>query len=303
MDFGASSGLESKPEMVSMEKKKFSVRSSWIIIPGTVCRMTGISMMYFGLTRTSVSSYEMLKGSLIIFTAINSKFLLKQQITWKKWVSMAIIIFGLIIVGLADIIQPSKHNLIGVAMSVDNSSYKGCHCKESEYVISKEVGGNILVVISQIFLALQFVYEEKILNSYEVEPLQAVVCDGFYGLIFMSFLLVPLSYIDTVSCLWSNSPDDPWTLEDAVDGFTQIGNNGLLVLSLFCYVVFVAFYISLFIAVNKEFGAMATMTMESIRAIVVWMISLCVGWQEFQYLQLIGFCVMNVGIFLSLIHI
>ena len=114
----------------------------------------------------------------------------------------------------------------------------------------------------------------------------------------MSVLLVPLSYIDIGSCIFSNSPSPPWNLEDPIDGFIQLGNNRLLLL-LFCtYIFLVAFYMYGSIAVTKEFNATTRMVLESSRSLIVWVVSLCVGWQQFQYLRLIGFCVMTSGIFL-----
>ena len=282
--------------MISMEKKEFSVKSSWVLIPAAMCDMTGISMMYFALTLTSVSSYEMLKGAVIIFTGINSKLFLKRQMSWKKWVSLVIILAGLITVGLADVLQSAKPSLLDTETAIPKS-YKGCHFNTNASAISNEVVGDIMVVVAQIFMSFQFVYEEKVLNCYEIEPLQAVGWEGFYGLAIMTILLVPLSYIDTGSCSWSNSPFPPWTLEDPIDGFIQLSNSGLL-LFLFCScIVFVSFYMYGSIAVTKEFSATTRMVLESTRAIIVWMISLGVGWQHFQYLQLIGFCIMTVGIF------
>ena len=299
------SSLGSESHLIGNKKKKFHARSSWMLIPASVCDMTGISLSYFALTLTSVSSYEMLKGSVIIFTGINSKLFLKRQMSWKKWASMVVILIGLIIVGLADVIQPADKvgdennaTLNSTFEHVIFGSEVDAKCNTSGNVLSNEVVGDIMIVGAQIFMSFQFVYEEKVLSSYDIAPLQAVGWEGLYGLIIMSVLLVPLSYIDLGSCIFSNSPSPPWTLEDPIDGFIQLGNNGLL-LFLFCfYVVLVAFYMYESIAVTKEFNATTRMVLESTRSVIVWIVSVCVGWQHFQYLQLIGFCVMTIGIFL-----
>lgn len=267
--------------------------------------MTGISLSYFALTLTSVSSYEMLKGSVIIFTGINSKLFLKRQMSWKKWSSMIVILIGLIIVGLADVLQPAGKRGDGNNSTINSTFDHTSSDPEvdaiydtSGIVLSHEVVGDIMIVVAQIFMSFQFVYEEKVLSSYTIAPLQAVGWEGLYGLIIMSILLIPLSYINLGSCIFSNSPTPPWTLEDPIDGFIQLGNNGLL-LFLFCsYVLLVAFYMYGSIAVTKRFNATTRMVLESSRSVIVWVVSLCVGWQHFQYLQLIGFCVMTIGIFL-----
>ena len=268
--------------------------------------MTGISLSYFALTLTSVSSYEMLKGAVIIFTGINSKVFLRRKISWKKWAAMLVTLIGLIIVGLADVLQPAENDRDQNTTSsntvlFDNSSLIPkieTKCDANETSLSNEVVGDIMVVAAQIFMSFQFVYEEKVLSSYDIAPLQAVGWEGLYGLIIMSVVLVPLSYIDIGTCTLSNSPSPPWTLENPIDGFIQLGNNGLL-LFLFCsYVLLVAFYMYGSIAVTKEFNATTRMVLESTRSVIVWIVSLCVGWQHFQYLQLVGFCILTSGIFL-----
>ena len=279
------------------------------MMPAVLCDMTGMSMMYFGLTLTSPSSFEILKGAVIIFTGINSKLFLKRQMSWKKWGSLIIIMTGLLVVGMSDILPSVNHENQQIGTNAQSPISRASNdlalsktsnetCSTDGNGLSNEILGDLLIVAAQIFLSAQFVYEEKMLSSYDIEPLQAVGWEGFYGLIIMSIVLVPLSYINTGSCLWSNSPSSPWTLEDPIDGFIQLRNNYLL-LGLFCgYVMLVPFYVYSHIAVTKEFSATTTIVLESSRAILVWMISLYVGWQDFQYLQLIGFVISTIGIFL-----
>ena len=44
--------------------------------------------------------------------------------------------------------------------------------------IPKEVVGDILVIVSQIIVSFQMVYEEKVLSNYAIAPLQAVGSEG-----------------------------------------------------------------------------------------------------------------------------
>lgn len=69
-----------------------------------------------------------------------------------------------------------------------------------------------MFVAVHVIMSFQFVYEEKILNSYDIEPLQAVECEGFYGIIIVFIFLGTLSYINAGPCLLSNSSILPWTL-------------------------------------------------------------------------------------------
>merc|ERR1711990_74486 len=52
------------------------------------------------------------------------------------------------------------------------------------------------------------------------------------------------------------------------------------------------------ISVTKELSATTRMVLDSIRTLVIWMVSIGVGWQNFFALQLLGFCILIVGMML-----
>ena len=281
--------------------KAFSVRSSLVLIPAILCSSAGWSLAFYSLKFTSPSSYAILKGTVIIFTAIDSRLFLNHHMPWKKWISLAIVFAGLVIVGMADVLEPS--NFITIernstqTMSVEAHS---CSCfnriKDLGF-LSNEVIGDVLVVAAQIFLSIQFVYEEKVLSSYDIEPLQIAGWEGFYGIMAMFFVILPLNIIDTGSCRWSNSPTPPWTVDDAMDGIIQITNNKILVASLCFSVVLDVLYFYAATSVTNEFSATTRMVLESFRALLVWVVSLYLGWESFKYLQLIGFSITTFAIF------
>ena len=115
---------------------------------------------------------------------------------------MMIILIGLIIVGLADVLQPEGNNSVGNNTTNNNSMVDFARvgadvkCNATGSVFSNEVVGDIMILAAQGFLSIQFVYEEKLMNTYDIVPLQAVGWEGIYGLMIISVLLVPLSYID-----------------------------------------------------------------------------------------------------------
>ena len=75
----------------------------------------------------------------------------------------------------------------------------------------------------------------------------------------------------------------------------QLAHNGLL-LTAFCgTVVSIAFFNFAGISVTKEMSATTRMVLDSVRTLVIWGVSLAVGWQEFRWLQLLGFVVLVVG--------
>ena len=49
---------------------------------------------------------------------------------------------------------------------------------------------------------------------------------------------------------------------------------------------------------TKELSATTRMVLDSVRTLVIWAISMLIGWQQFYFLQLIGFCILLIGMML-----
>ena len=80
--------------------------TSWILLPASLADVVGTSVLYLGLEHANLSSYEILKGSVIIFTALSSRIFLRTQMSWRKWCSILVTIAGLTLVGLTDYLNP-----------------------------------------------------------------------------------------------------------------------------------------------------------------------------------------------------
>ena len=60
----------------------------------------------------------------------------------------------------------------------------------------------------------------------------------------------------------------------------------------------IAFFNFAGISVTKELSATTRMVLDSVRTLVIWAVSMLIGWQDFYYLQLIGFCILLAGMML-----
>ena len=101
----------------------------------------------------------------------------------------------------------------------------------------------------------------------------------------MSLCLVIFFFIDVGDQAWSYSPTPPWVLEDALDGFTQLGHNPLLLVAILGTVFSIAFFNFAGLTVTQELSATTRMVLDSVRTLVIWLFSIIIGWQNFQYLQ------------------
>jgi len=272
-----------------------------IFWPAALCDMTATSIQYIALTLTYASSFQMLRGAVIVFTGLLSMFVLRRRLQMYRWIGIIFVIFGLSIVGLCDILfkPDNNHN-----STLTNDIYPNSSIHEF-YGVSKpnfgggtnhtgneQLIGDILIVCAQVIVASQMVYEEKFISKYDVPALQAVGWEGTFGFLTLATLLIPFYFIP-VGDKFGDNPRH--VLEDAYDGLFQLAHNWRLAMA-FCGTVFsIAFFNFAGISVTKEMSATTRMVLDSVRTLVIWGVSLAIGWQPFQALQLFGFAVLVTG--------
>ena len=247
------------------------------------CDLTGTSLMYVGLNLTFASSFQMLRGSVIIFTGLLSVAFLRNKLYLFHWTGMICVVIGLVVVGLGDVLPlPGEEG-----KSSDNSI-------PTTLVIS----GDLLIIIAQIIASIQMTFEEKVVKKYDVPPLQGVGWEGIFGFSILFVLLFPFYFIPwhlpAGNDFWQPFP----RFEDSIDAFNQIGNMPLLAVAVFGTVVSIAFFNFAGLTVTQKMSATTRMVLDSVRTLFIWIISVSVGWQKFNFMQPIGFVMLVVGTFI-----
>lgn len=230
--------------------------------------MIATSTMYVGLNLTYASSFQMLRGSVIVFVALLSIMFLNKRLVIREWTGIVFIIIGLLLVGLADL---------------DSTDSKGMDT-------SNILLGDMLIIIAQVITAGQMVFEEKFVAGLDIPSLQAVGWEGTFGFSVLSLLLIPMYFI-SVPAKFSNTG----RMEDAIDAFVQIGNNLTLLAPILGTIVSIAFFNYAGISVTKEMSATTRMVLDSVRTMVIWVFSLAMQWQKYHHLQVVGFSFLLVG--------
>jgi len=227
------------------------------------CDMTATSLMNVGLILTYASVFQMLRGSVIIYTGILSVIFLKRKLRLYHWSGMVLVLLGLACVGLASVISGNSPNA------------------------PDPILGDIIIVCAQIIVAIQMVIEEKFIGKYNVPALQVVGWEGTWGLTVLSCFLVMFYYIPGSSA--GNH------FENAPDAFVQMGNSTPLLLFIIGNLFSIAFFNYFGVSITKYVSATTRMVIDSIRTIVIWGWSMIFGLQEFQWLQLVGFALLLTG--------
>ncbi|XP_045784611.1 solute carrier family 35 member F6-like isoform X2 [Maniola jurtina] len=243
----------------------------FILMPAAMFDLVATSTMYIGLNLTYASSFQMFRGSVIVFVALLSSVVLGRIITKKQVLGIVNVILGLAIVGITDAIYQSDEG-------------KGRNSL---------ITGDLLIILAQVITACQMVYEEKYVSGLNIPALQAVGWEGVFGFSVLSMLLVVFYWIPAPEHFDQNPRG---TVEDFIDGLVQIGNNSLLLLAILGTIVSIAFFNFAGISVTKEMSATTRMVLDSVRTIVIWSVSIAVAWQAFHWQHLVGFAVLIFGL-------
>eukprot|EP00282_Hemiselmis_andersenii_P008232 CAMPEP_0114138226 /NCGR_PEP_ID=MMETSP0043_2-20121206/16202_1 /TAXON_ID=464988 /ORGANISM="Hemiselmis andersenii, Strain CCMP644" /LENGTH=417 /DNA_ID=CAMNT_0001232167 /DNA_START=221 /DNA_END=1475 /DNA_ORIENTATION=- len=237
-----------------------------------LCDMVATSMMYLGLTMTYASVFQMLRGSVVVFTGLLSIIMLGKKLWMCHMVGMFLVTAGAFVVGLSSV------------LGHDGGSAGAA--KPSHPVL-----GNIFVVCAQVVVSTQMVVEEKFLSRYRVSALQAVGWEGLWGLLFLSIALTGMYF----SQVGPDICDGHACIENAVEAVLQVQTSPVLMAAVLGNVGSIAFFNYFGISVTQTMSATHRMVLDSLRTMVIWAFSLVVGWQDFAPLQVVGFAILFLG--------
>lgn len=251
-----------------------------ILWPPAVMDLIATSTMYLGLTMTNASSFQMIRGSVIVFVALLSTIFLKRKIETRMWIGILIIICGLILVGLADVNASTEGKAL-VVYAIEQREFgqiffntqmaRGNSTANLDHV--NILKGDCLVLLAQIITACQMVYEENFITKLDIPALQVTGWEGACGFLTLSLYLC---YNDMVQTDVSNT---------SMDAVVQITNNWCLAVAATILLCSTAFFNYAGVQVTKELSATSRMVLDSMRTLAVWMFSLAIGWQVFQIIQ------------------
>ena len=256
-------------QQLNLEKSNYIL----FLIP-TILDLTATTLMNIGLLFTSASVYQMLRGSVSIFTAIITRMVIGTKHPIYKWMALILVFAGVCLVGYSG-------TLIRIPTDMNIDEQKNAN------LAALGVG---LVILAQIFTSSQFVFEEIVLSKYQVEPSLAVGLEGFFGTVIM------VTVIPTLHFLFGDQYEifNIYKLYCRITRFDELTITPILVCALGISLSIAVFnYCG--ISVTKNLTATSRSTIDTCRTIFIWMISLILGWEHFQILQVFGFSILVYG--------
>lgn len=216
---------------------------------------------FYAQSLTYSSTFNMLKGSSIAFTAC----LTDKRIKLSEWIGVILIFLGVFSISIGDFDSMfKKHQEFDVYNSVIN---------DPQMTTSEMILGQVLIVISELFMAVLFITEEDLMKSLKIPPILVAGWKGFYGFIVLSTGMVIFSVLP------NNSKDD------TIEGLYQIENSTALIIAEIL-LIFCSTFASYF-AVNTTYylSAFSRSVFDSSQMVFVWIISIILHWRVFHQLH------------------
>jgi drug/metabolite transporter (DMT)-like permease len=245
---------------VDFTKEQYTV---FLFITPALLDFTANTLMHYALLFVYSSTSQMLRGSAILFTSLLSACLLHQSLRGHHWMGIIFVIAGIFLVGFASLTVDETHA---------PNPLLGC----------------ILMIVSQLFVAIQLVVEEHYLQKYNVHPLLMSGWEGIWGCLISSIAITAAYWIPG----WTHTH----RLEDVIDAAVQISHSTILICTCFGTIVSVCIYRSTGMIITKNMSATTRSVISSLRTLLVWIVALSLKWELFQYLQPTGFMLLMIGI-------
>eukprot|EP00727_Mastigamoeba_balamuthi_P006024 m51a1_g2040 putative transmembrane protein c2orf18 homolog (427) ;mRNA; r:1355245-1356998 len=291
--FLASRFWKSKTKAESVQPMKFfEIFPPYLAITASL-DFLGTSLSSIGLLYCKASVWQMLRGSLIIFSCIATRVLLKRKTLMYKWLAVSITIAGLILVGLSSVFTTTS-STTGSGSSEEESSSQPAW---------QSALGIVLVIVAMAMSGTQMVVQEYFVRKHrDLHPLQVPGTEGCFGVTLMIFVVLPITYF-----IPGNNPSSMrrGSFDNVIDAFMMMGNHIPLLFYILVYICSDAMFNFFGISITKYLSAVHRTIIDACRSILVWFWQLltfyCINerygeeWTKWSWFQVAGFVLLIIG--------
>ena len=256
-------------------------------LPAASCDICGTTLMNVALLIMPVSIFQMTRGALVMWVGLFSVLFLRHRLYFYQWMSLVLVMMGVASVGMSSVVGSSLSSsaFLLPVLGADSSNQT-----------SNALFGLLLVLFAQIFSAVQFVWEEKVMGDDEVPAMLAVGLEGTCGALQVLVLMTLLHFAV------GRTEAGRGGFFDMHAGWHQtVGTRRVLWSSIGCAISIAGF--NLFgMSVTKRVSATARSTIDTLRTLGICFVSLVLGWEVLRplsgTLQALGFVMLAYGTFL-----
>lgn len=234
-----------------------------ILVVPSICDLLCTLLLLVAQLYITASLWQMLRGSIIIITALLKSFALNHRLRIHMWLGVGVITVAMILVASTtffsntDASATSKDPRIGVLLVVVGCIAQGVQCRLHSFIFVA-----VCSVLTLRVLHPSDVFEEKVMNVNNAPPLVVIGCEGLWGTFLTLTVVYPLSYY-----LPGN---DGGRFENPFDAIVMVQNSRTLQLLVCVFVLFVTIYNCAAVYVTKYLSAIWHAILDNFRPITIW---------------------------------
>jgi drug/metabolite transporter (DMT)-like permease len=241
-----------------------------------LCDLSATSLMNIQLLYIQASVWQMLRGSMTIFSSLFCAFILKREHFPYMWWAVLGVVVSLAVVGVA-------------AVCSTGAGKEGVSQGQTIMAI-------FLTIAAQLVQATQLVVEDFLLHDKETHPLQLIGLKGMWGFIICSSVCLPIVQ-------FTHGEEGNGVHEDLLDTFAMLSNSSILLAFVILYALFILAYNIGGMLVINVFSAVHRTILEGFRTACIWIVQLIIfysvdsetqaqvgeEWTRWSFMQLAGF--------------
>ncbi|CUS23833.1 LAQU0S12e01068g1_1 [Lachancea quebecensis] len=255
-----------RPQLEFDNKPSIRGRAYILLALPAICDIIATTLMNLALVMIPVSIYQMVRGAIVFFVALFSVLFLGRKVSRLEWAYLATIVAGVAVVGYS-------------GQSVDAVS--------EPMFSSSLLIGVFLILFALLFMATQFIIEEHVMSRWAVNPVGLIGHEGLFG----SSITVALLLVGNYMGGYKNA-NSAFNLKQA---FSDMFARPAVLNSSFVIMVSIALFNFFGVSITKNVSATSRSTVDTCRTLLVWCISLALGWESFKFTQLCGFALLVIG--------
>jgi hypothetical protein len=260
------------------------MKTFFLLAIPSVFDLLATTLCMCGLRFVSVSIYQLLRGSGILFVALLKQSFLGTHLFKFQWLG----IFW---------------NSISVTLVGASALFRSSSGSEEETGGAKAFTGVMLILAGSFVQSMQFVFEEKVMSSSTdrnstVPPLLLIGMEGLWGTLICVAILYPLAYYLPGT--------DHESIEDPFNTLAMIKNSSSIQLIFLLYFLSIFAYNVLAVLVTFMMNSIWHAILDNFRPITVWVVDLIIfygftkgelgeSWTSWSYLQLSGMLTLLYG--------
>jgi drug/metabolite transporter (DMT)-like permease len=261
------------------DREHVPFRTIAILAIPSLCDLLCTLLLLVAQLYITASMWQMLRGTVIVITAILKRFVLGHRLRAHMWAGVITIALAMILVASASLF--GSQDASGSAEAKDPRI------------------GIVLVMLGCLAQGVQYVFEEKVMAVDNAPPLVVIGMEGLWGTILTLILVYPAAYALPGSD--HGSYENPW------DSIHMIQSSPSLQKLLLGFIVSVTIYNCMAVYVTKYLSAIWHAILDNFRPLTIWVLDLYIfyvllpntgfgeKWTFGSWFQLIGLLILFLG--------